>query len=102
MGARIVVVGLGRIGSYHPRNLLTLNGVDALVVTDVDARRTSDVASELEVEYAADPDALLASGIDGVLLAEPQHSHSELISCASCLELRTSSEKQHTHYINSH
>ncbi|MDJ0407834.1 Gfo/Idh/MocA family oxidoreductase, partial [Rhodococcus erythropolis] len=62
MGARIGVIGLGRIGSYHARNLLTTDGVDALVVTDVDARRTSDVASELDVESAADPDALLASG----------------------------------------
>lgn len=49
MGARIGVIGLGRIGSYHARNLLTMDGVDALIVTDVDARRTSDVASELDV-----------------------------------------------------
>ncbi len=93
MGARIGVVGLGRIGSYHARNLLTLNGVDALVVTDVDARRTSDVASELDVESAADPDALLASGIDGVLIAAPSSSHAELIEAAVRLDIPTFCEK---------
>ena len=93
MGARIGVVGLGRIGSYHARNLLTLNGVDALVVTDVDARRTSDVASELDVESAADPDALLASGIDGVLIAASSSSHADLIEAAVRRDIPTFCEK---------
>ena len=82
MGARIGVVGLGRIGSYHARNLLTLNGVDSLVVTDVDARRTADVATELDVQSATDPAALLASGIDGVLIAASSSSHADLIEAA--------------------
>ncbi len=93
MGARIGVVGLGRIGSYHARNLLTLNGVDALVVTDVDARRTSDVATELDVQSATDPAALLASGIDGVLIAASSSSHAELIEAAVRRDIPTFCEK---------
>ncbi len=93
MGARIGVIGLGRIGSYHARNLLTTDGVDALVVTDVDARRTSDVASELDVESAADPDALLASGIDGVLIAASSSSHADLIEAAVRRDIPTFCEK---------
>ncbi len=75
MGARIGVIGLGRIGSYHARNLLTMDGVDSLVVTDADAPRTSDVATELDVESAADPESLFASGVDGVLIAASSSSH---------------------------
>ncbi len=93
MGARIGVVGLGRIGSYHARNLLTLNGVDSLVVTDVDARRTADVATELDVQSATDPAALLASGIDGVLIAASSSSHADLIEAAVRRDIPTFCEK---------
>ncbi|MDI9899578.1 Gfo/Idh/MocA family oxidoreductase [Rhodococcus sp. IEGM 1409] len=93
MGARIGVIGLGRIGSYHARNLLAMDGVDSLVVTDADARRTSDVATELDVEFAADPDALFASGVDGVLIAASSSSHADLIEAAVRRGIPTFCEK---------
>ncbi|WP_072687256.1 Gfo/Idh/MocA family protein [Rhodococcus marinonascens] len=93
MGARIGVIGLGRIGSYHARNLLGMDGVDTLIVTDADPSRTSDVSTELDVPAAPNPDALFESGVDAVLIAASSGSHAELIEAAVDRGIPTFCEK---------
>ncbi|AOW92163.1 dehydrogenase [Rhodococcus sp. WMMA185] len=93
MGARMGVIGLGRIGSYHARNLIGMDGVDALVVTDADANRIGDVTTELAVAAAPDQDALFESGVDAVLIAASSGSHAELIEAAVKRGIPTFCEK---------
>ncbi|MEV0945949.1 Gfo/Idh/MocA family oxidoreductase [Rhodococcus sp. NPDC049939] len=93
MGARIGVIGLGRIGSYHARNLIGMDGVDDLIVSDVDPDRTSYVATEFGVAAAPNPDALLESGVDAVLIAASSSSHAELIEAAVRRGIPTFCEK---------
>ena len=73
------LAGVGRIGVMHARNVVTTPGVGRLTVADVDATRARSVAEELDVESAVDVDALLASGIDGLIVATGTAQHPELI-----------------------
>ncbi|MFD0481517.1 Gfo/Idh/MocA family oxidoreductase [Kineococcus sp. GCM10028916] len=73
------LAGVGRIGVMHARNVVTTPGVGRLTVADVDTVRARSVADELGVEAAVDVDALLASGIDGLIVATGTAQHPELI-----------------------
>jgi myo-inositol 2-dehydrogenase/D-chiro-inositol 1-dehydrogenase len=50
-----------------------------VVVADADADRARATATKLEVEFAADVDALLAADIGGLVIATATDSHPELI-----------------------
>src|SRR6202012_3651569 len=56
-----------------------LDAVDAIVVTDADPARARVTADTLGVEFAADTDTLLSSGVDGVVIAAPTAAHPDLI-----------------------
>ncbi|WP_369054205.1 Gfo/Idh/MocA family protein [Kineococcus terrestris] len=73
------LAGVGRIGVMHARNLVTTPGVGRLTVADVDADRARAVADELGCDAAPDTAALLAAGIDGLVVATGTAQHPELI-----------------------
>ncbi|WP_369068786.1 Gfo/Idh/MocA family protein [Kineococcus terrestris] len=73
------LAGVGRIGVMHARNLVTTPGVGRLTVADVDADRARAVADELGCDAAPDAAALLAAGIDGLVVATGTAQHPELI-----------------------
>ena len=66
---RIGLAGVGRIGAFHAETLRDLPDVDEVVVADLDADAARTVADKLEVGYAASPAELLASGVDGFVIA---------------------------------
>jgi myo-inositol 2-dehydrogenase / D-chiro-inositol 1-dehydrogenase len=71
---RLGLIGLGRIGSFHAQTLTDLPVVDSLVVTDA--------VPSLDAEPADGPAALLAAGVDGVVVAAATDAHPELILAA--------------------
>lgn len=79
---RLGLIGLGRIGSYHAENLAKMAVVESLVVTDALPAVTAEVAGRFGFEPADSPEALLRSGIDGVLIAAATDAHPELIIAA--------------------
>ncbi|MEV8505001.1 Gfo/Idh/MocA family oxidoreductase [Actinoplanes sp. NPDC051475] len=79
---RLGLIGLGRIGAFHAATLQGLPVVESLVVTDPVAAATAAVVERLGVEAASSPHALLASGIDGVVIAAATPAHPELILAA--------------------
>ena len=78
---RIGLIGLGRIGAFHAETLTGL-GVD-LVVTDTLPEATERVARKYRAEPAADPAALLAAGVGGVVIAAATDAHPELLVAAA-------------------
>lgn len=76
---RIGLVGLGRIGAFHATTLSDLESVDSLVVTDVLPEVTAAVAERLGAEPADSPQALISSGVDGIVIAAATDAHTELI-----------------------
>jgi myo-inositol 2-dehydrogenase/D-chiro-inositol 1-dehydrogenase len=77
---RLGLIGLGRIGAFHAGTLHAL-GVE-LVVTDMVPEAVDRVVAEYSAEPAPDPAAVLASGVDGVVIAASTDAHPQLILAA--------------------
>lgn len=106
MSTRVGVVGLGRIGRMHARNIAQEDGVDELVLIGRSADKLSDAKAQLCSELAEDagpelrgahapspsdpsPDVdtvLLTedwtNGLDGVIIASSTHTHPDLARTA--------------------
>ena len=76
---RLGLIGLGRIGAFHADTLSRLDGVDSLVVTDVVPSVTAAVAGKFGADAADSPEALIASGVDGIVIAAATDAHTALI-----------------------
>ncbi|MEO6789809.1 MAG: Gfo/Idh/MocA family oxidoreductase [Ornithinibacter sp.] len=77
---RIGLIGLGRIGAFHADTLAALDHVDELLVTDpVDAAVDAVTARIGKATRADSPEALLAAGVDGVVIAAATAAHAELL-----------------------
>jgi myo-inositol 2-dehydrogenase / D-chiro-inositol 1-dehydrogenase len=87
------VIGLGRIGAFHTDTLSGLHSIDGLVVTD----ERPEVVAAVAAKHGATPvdsvEALLASGVDGVVVAAATPAHAELTLAAVELGLPTFCEK---------
>ena len=79
---RLGLIGLGRIGAFHAGTLSELPAVDSLVVTDAVPSVIAQVAGRLGAEPADSPEALLKSGVDGVVVAAATDAHPSLILAA--------------------
>ncbi len=91
---RIGLIGLGRIGAFHASTLAGLEAVDELVVTDPADVAVDAVTGQLPTARAvATPEGLLASGVDGVVIAAATHVHAELIRAAVAKGVPTFCEK---------
>lgn len=76
---RIGVAGVGRIGALHARNLVAAVGAGGVVVADADEPRARTAAESLGVACVGDVDAMLAAGVDGLVVATPTDTHAGLV-----------------------
>ncbi|MFF0791522.1 Gfo/Idh/MocA family oxidoreductase [Streptomyces spiralis] len=79
---RIGILGLGRIGAFHAETLSGLDAVESLVVADPVAEAARAAAERFGAEVAASPEAVLAAGVDGVVVAAATDAHPALIRAA--------------------
>jgi len=79
---RIGLIGLGRIGAFHAETLSALPSVTSLVVTDAVPAAIRSVVDKHGVEAVESPEKLLASGVDGVVVAAATDAHPDLIVAA--------------------
>ena len=94
MGMRVGVVGLGRIGAFHTATLAGLDEVDELVVTDAFGPAVEAVtAAHPTARPAADLDAVLASGVDALVVATATPTHAEFIERAVAARIPVFCEK---------
>jgi myo-inositol 2-dehydrogenase/D-chiro-inositol 1-dehydrogenase len=92
-GLRVGLIGVGRIGAFHARTLLSLDAVASLTLADLDAKRAVNLAAELGAGTAPTPEALVESGIDALVIAAPTPAHRELLSLAASADLPAFCEK---------
>jgi myo-inositol 2-dehydrogenase/D-chiro-inositol 1-dehydrogenase len=90
---RIGLVGVGRIGAFHARTLSSLTTVDELVITDADLPAARTLGAELAVAVADDTTALLAAGIDGLVIAAATPAHAPLLTAGVAAGIPTFCEK---------
>ncbi|MEB8336952.1 Gfo/Idh/MocA family protein [Streptomyces endophyticus] len=79
---RIGIMGLGRIGAFHAQTLSGLDSVDSLVVTDPVSAAATSAAERFGATAVDSPEAVLAAGVDGVVVAAATDAHPELILAA--------------------
>ncbi|WP_214103296.1 Gfo/Idh/MocA family protein [Acrocarpospora catenulata] len=90
---RIGLAGVGRIGAFHARTLQALDFVDELIVTDADPAAAKAVAAELDVPAVPDVASLLASGVDGFVIATATPGHAPLLRLGVAAGIPTFCEK---------
>lgn len=72
---RIGIMGLGRIGSFHTETLSGLEAVDSLVVADPVAAAVATATERFGATAVESPEAVLAAGVDGVVVAAATDAH---------------------------
>jgi myo-inositol 2-dehydrogenase/D-chiro-inositol 1-dehydrogenase len=77
------LVGTGRIGALHARNLKENPLVSRLTVVDADQARAAAVATSLGADQMESPQALLNSGLDALVIAAATPAHAELLHLAA-------------------
>ena len=89
---KIGLIGLGRIGTYHAANLVALDEVEQLVVTDA---VPAAVASSVERFGATPADSVesLLAAVDAVMITAPTSLHLGLIQQSVAAGLPTFCEK---------
>jgi myo-inositol 2-dehydrogenase/D-chiro-inositol 1-dehydrogenase len=88
----IGVIGAGRIGTVHAVNLSAIPGVD-VTLADANGSRAEELAGRLGVGYQSTVDALLGSGLDGVVVATATSAHAPLVRAAADAGITTLCEK---------
>jgi len=90
---RIGLIGLGRIGAFHADTLNSHDLVDELVVTDAMPGVAEAAAERLGATPVVDAEALLASELDGVVIASSTTTHLALLRAAVAAGIPTFCEK---------
>jgi myo-inositol 2-dehydrogenase / D-chiro-inositol 1-dehydrogenase len=79
---RIGILGLGRIGAFHAETLSRLGAVDSLVACDPVASAAAMAVERFGATAVDSPEAVLASGVDGLVIAAATDAHPALIVAA--------------------
>jgi myo-inositol 2-dehydrogenase / D-chiro-inositol 1-dehydrogenase len=94
---RLRLLGLGRIGIMHAEILAGLPAVEDLVISDPVPGLAEEAAGRLgaqtRVQAAESPEALLAAGVDGIVIAASTGFHASLIELGVAAGLPTFCEK---------
>jgi myo-inositol 2-dehydrogenase/D-chiro-inositol 1-dehydrogenase len=77
------LVGVGRIGVFHARTLLGLQGVASLTIADADPARARRVAAELGIDAVESPEALVEARLDALVIAAATPAHARLLGLAA-------------------
>jgi myo-inositol 2-dehydrogenase/D-chiro-inositol 1-dehydrogenase len=77
------VVGVGRIGALHVETLRGLEGVSSLTLADADPVRVEQVAKAFGASVIQDPEALVAAGVDALVIATTTAAHAPLLRLAA-------------------
>ena len=80
MTTRFGLIGCGRIGRLHARNIAAHPGATLVTCYDLAAPAAEACASELGSQAAASVEALLAADIDAVFIASATDTHVDLIT----------------------
>jgi myo-inositol 2-dehydrogenase/D-chiro-inositol 1-dehydrogenase len=74
---RVALIGCGRMGSVHARNLARQPRLEFAALADADGDRARKMAAELGTRVASEADILADPSIAGVIIATPTRQHLE-------------------------
>jgi myo-inositol 2-dehydrogenase/D-chiro-inositol 1-dehydrogenase len=77
---KLGLIGCGRIGKLHARNLVhRVEDAQLKIVSDSNPQAAKELASELGVEYTLDYRELLKRELDGVLVCTSTDTHKQIV-----------------------
>ena len=80
---RFGLLGAGRIGQIHGRNIAAAPGASLVAIADVDGKAAAALAERTGASVR-DADAIIAAGdIDAVLIGSPTDTHADFIEAAA-------------------
>lgn len=91
--ARLAVLGVGRMGARHARNVARSPVLELVGVADGEAARARALASELGCDAVAGIDELLTLEPDGLVVATPPMTHAAAIEQAAAAGVHLFCEK---------
>jgi myo-inositol 2-dehydrogenase/D-chiro-inositol 1-dehydrogenase len=74
---RIALIGTGRMGAFHARQLAQIVGPGELVISDLDASRAQAVASELRITAAGLEEAIASA--EALVIVTSSAAHPDLV-----------------------
>src|ERR1700677_145362 len=77
---RLAILGAGRIGQLHARNILANPRAQLAYVCDPNSESAARLAARANAKVAAVSDILNARDVDGVLITSPATSHISLLT----------------------
>jgi myo-inositol 2-dehydrogenase / D-chiro-inositol 1-dehydrogenase len=80
---RFGVLGVGRIGKLHSRNIAMSSRAKVVYLADSNSQLAVDFAREIRAKVASVEDIINAKDVDAILIATPSSTHVELIDKAS-------------------
>ena len=89
---RVGVIGVGRMGHTHAVTLGSIDEVNDVLITDVDADRAAKVAADAGARTVPSTQELLAS-VDAAVIAAASSAHADLIHACADAGLPTFCEK---------
>ncbi|MFB4212708.1 Gfo/Idh/MocA family oxidoreductase [Shouchella sp. JSM 1781072] len=92
----IAVLGLGRLGYAHTKNLLTeVHGTNLIMVVDPMPGRAKEVANEFGIKHYSTlvDDALTHPDVEAVVIVTPTSTHAEIIKKATLYQKHIFVEK---------
>lgn len=87
------MIGVGRIGAFHARGLIHMQGVERLTIADVDHQRARSLAAEIGADLAESPEAVFKSEVDAIVIAAATPAHATLLHMAADAGLPAFCEK---------
>jgi len=72
---RIALVGAGRIGQIHARNVAAHSSLDLAMVVDPSTKAAQDIADRWGARASSIEEAMNAPDIDGLIIASATHTH---------------------------
>ena len=72
---RIALIGAGRIGQIHARNVAAHSSLDLAMVVDPSTKAAQDIADKWGARASSIEEAMNAPDIDGLIIASATHTH---------------------------
>lgn len=94
---QVAIIGAGGMGRFHAEALTAIPGVAIASVCDPLEETARSVADSVHSPWSTDPMRVAASGVDGVIIASPDHTHAELTLAALDAGSRVLCEKPLSH-----
>jgi len=77
--AKLAVIGLGNMGSFHVRDLAGMENVDLAAVCDIDREKADRFGEQFSAPAFYDYREMLAKvGLDGIIIATPHYDHTPM------------------------